>query len=774
MKVSFWTSSALTGPQPRLGFVDELRAFRSDESGVLAKPMIMILVLMFALGGLGMDLVRMERDRTNLQYTLDRAVLAAADLDQPLDPEAVVIDYMSKSGLGEYTTVVVPEVSPTAKRVKASVDTEFTAGWMNSIFYEDYMRNPDTYELEPITLPLLASSTAVESIGNVEISLVLDVSGSMRSNNRLVNLKRAAKEFVQTMDDNTEDGKMSISIVPYSTQVSMPAAFLDEMRVSDEHSYSNCINFDGSDFNTTGLNLSREYERTMHFSVWNYNDYRDDDEHVRQPTCASDADNPERTALLMSDNVAQLQSYIDAFEHSENTSIDLGMKWGTALLDPSVQPIIATLANDANPNQSIEARYANRPVSYQDTETLKVIVMMTDGQNTAQYYIKNDYREGLTPVWYNSEENVYSTYDPNRYGSDKYYWHQTGEWEDHPYGNGTYEETMIYRTSIPALVQKFRRNEDGNATIEFAILFPLMLMVLFAAVELGMINYRQIMLDRAMDMTVRDIRLGTGGDMQHDDIRDTICARSGFIKMAECNVSLKLEMVRLDPFNWGGIPPQADCVDSVEEADPLINFTNGGSNDLMFLRACASVDVLFPNWGLGDALQKDDGGRVNLYASSAFETVISKAAYTVSDLISRETAALNDDYIDSIYTLGKLMARAGSDMSMRVSVIRWDANDDRYYVDWSVERGDQMEIWTDANVTALNNKLPLMPDQERVIVVETWNDVEPAFRLEAIGVGKREIYNLVFTRPRFASQVAFEGSVVSDGSVHDDDDDAGT
>ncbi len=445
MKVSFWTSSALTGPQPRLGFVDELRAFRSDESGVLAKPMIMILVLMFALGGLGMDLVRMERDRTNLQYTLDRAVLAAADLDQPLDPEAVVIDYMSKSGLGEYTTVVVPEVSPTAKRVKASVDTEFTAGWMNSIFYEDYMRNPDTYELEPITLPLLASSTAVESIGNVEISLVLDVSGSMRNNNRLVNLKRAAKEFVQTMDDNTEDGKMSISIVPYSTQVSMPAAFLDEMRVSDEHSYSNCINFDGSDFNTTGLNLSREYERTMHFSVWNYYDYRDEDEHVRQPTCASDADNPERTALLMSDNVAQLQSYIDAFVDSENTSIDLGMKWGTALLDPSVQPIIATLANDANPNQSIEARYANRPVSYQDTETLKVIVMMTDGQNTAQYYIKDDYREGLTPVWYNSEENVYSTYDPNRYGSDKYYWHQTGQWEDHPYGNGQTQQWVCTR-----------------------------------------------------------------------------------------------------------------------------------------------------------------------------------------------------------------------------------------------------------------------------------------------------------------------------------------
>ena len=104
--------------------------------------------------------------------------------------------------------------------------------------------------------------------------------------------------------------------------------------------------------------------------------------------------------------------------------------------------------------------------------------------------------------------------------------------------------------------------------------------------------------------------------MQHDDIRDTICARSGFIKMAECNVSLKLEWC-VWPLQLGWHSTTSRSRGRVDKADPLINFTNGGSNDLMFLRACASVDVLFPNWGLGDALQKDDGGRVNLYASSA-------------------------------------------------------------------------------------------------------------------------------------------------------------
>ncbi|WOI35097.1 TadE/TadG family type IV pilus assembly protein [Tritonibacter scottomollicae] len=148
------------------------------------------------------------------------------------------------------------------------------------------------------------------------------------------------------------------------------------------------------------------------------------------------------------------------------------------------------------------------------------------------------------------------------------------------------------------------------------------------------------------------------------------------------------------------------------------------------------------------------------------ETVNTKAAYTVSDLISRETTALNDEYINSIYTLGRMMARANSGMSMRVSVIRWDADDARYYVDWSVERGAQMDIWTDATVVDIEDKLPTMPDEERIIVVETWNDVEPAFN---VGLGTRNIYNLVFSRPRFASQIAFEGSVVSDGTIHDDE-----
>ncbi|KUP92065.1 TadE/TadG family type IV pilus assembly protein [Tritonibacter horizontis] len=148
------------------------------------------------------------------------------------------------------------------------------------------------------------------------------------------------------------------------------------------------------------------------------------------------------------------------------------------------------------------------------------------------------------------------------------------------------------------------------------------------------------------------------------------------------------------------------------------------------------------------------------------ETINTKAAYTVSDLISRETTALNDDYVDSMFALAQLLVRSDSGMSMRLSVVFWDDTDNSYYVDWSVERGDLLNVWTDGNINDIKDSLPTMPDQERVILVETWNDVEPAFN---IGFSTRNIYNLVFTRPRFASRVAFEGEVFSDGSVHDDE-----
>lgn len=126
-----------------------------------------------------------------------------------------------------------------------------------------------------------------------------------------------------------------------------------------------------------------------------------------------------------------------------------------------------------------------------------------------------------------------------------------------------------------------------------------------------------------------------------------------------------------------------------------------------------------------------------------------KAAYTISDLISRETSDINDTYVDSMVELFDMMTHTPTESSMRITVIRWDEGDERYYVNWSANRGFPNDL-DDSNVSDLADKLPNMPDNEIVILVETNNVFVPLYD---IGMENIELENFVFTRPRFVDQV---------------------
>lgn len=56
---------------------------------------------------------------------------------------------------------------------------------------------------------------------------------------------------------------------------------------------------------------------------------------------------------------------------------------------------------------------------------------------------------------------------------------------------------------------RFRKEEYGNAVVPFALWMPVFLALILSSIELGTVTIRQTALERAMDDTVRDIRLGT-------------------------------------------------------------------------------------------------------------------------------------------------------------------------------------------------------------------------------------------------------------------------
>ncbi|MBM1688771.1 TadE/TadG family type IV pilus assembly protein [Sulfitobacter geojensis] len=129
-----------------------------------------------------------------------------------------------------------------------------------------------------------------------------------------------------------------------------------------------------------------------------------------------------------------------------------------------------------------------------------------------------------------------------------------------------------------------------------------------------------------------------------------------------------------------------------------------------------------------------------------------KAAFSIGDSISRETAPLDQAYIDGSLQLFEYLSNSQNLSSLRVTSLYYDAENDRFYRDWSKTSGGRPEL-SNGDVADWTSRLPVMPDNERVMLVETWSTYEPPFRT---GLEEREIKNFVFTRPRFAPRVCWQ------------------
>jgi len=171
-------------------------------------------------------------------------------------------------------------------------------------------------------------------------------------------------------------------------------------------------------------------------------------------------------------------------------------------------------------------------------------------------------------------------------------------------------------------LRRFRRKEDGTASIE--ILFMLLpFMILFmSAYEGGMVSTRHVMLERGVDLAVRDVRIGKLKEPTHALLKKQICDYAGIIP--DCLENLQLEMVRMDVRNWSTkLDGPIKCVDRALNVQPAVQFSNGQNNELMVLQVCSLFDPVAATsgWGqytLSEKIPKKSGGAYALVASSAF------------------------------------------------------------------------------------------------------------------------------------------------------------
>lgn len=354
--------------------------FWRDENGSLTILGLFMFVLMLVAGGVALDAMRAERQRADLQTTIDRGVLAATSLDQTRPGDVVMRDYLRAAG--------IPQDSV---RIEA-----FDNGSERSVAVDAVAVTPSLFMnvlgIKELTQPIRAS--AIEVRTEVELSLVVDISGSMAQNNRITLLRAAAKEFVGKLLQGRED-RTYVSLVPYNEWVNLGSTMTRYFPLADTHDLSRCVVFSDEAFRHLDLPAGEVLTRKGHFDRSNGGNGLGA---VTRPECAPD---DYAAVLPWSSNVTELRSQIDTLNAVGSTAINVGAKVGLLLLDPSSRPRLTAMINDGTlpVAKRVDPVFLDRPVDYRTVGTHKVLVLMTDGVNNTQRDLRPEFKSGPSTVY---------------------------------------------------------------------------------------------------------------------------------------------------------------------------------------------------------------------------------------------------------------------------------------------------------------------------------------------------------------------------------------
>ena len=443
-------------PSPRAlmrNLINHSQRFQRDEDGSLIIFALVLFLLMAMMGGFAVDMMRYEQTRTALQNTLDRCTLMAASLDQRLDPESVVKDCVDKAGFGtDLQSVLVTQALNSRSVVsKGRVDTK--PFFMHLIGINKF--------------DALGTSGAEQAITNVEIALVLDVSGSM-TGAKIANLKIAAAEFVDNMLANDPNHRISITIVPYNAQVNLGSVLRAKYQAVNLHGVAdvNCLELPSSVFSAPGI------PRNVDLPMMAYADHNYGTSQTNAAVSSTSSaalpnyaaafctKQPANIVRLPSQNATTLKSQINGLVAGGNTSITLGMKWGVSLLDPAARGMYNELIGAGQ----MGANLSGRPFNYTDPESMKVIVLMTDGEHVAHNRVTNTYKTGPSPI-YKSSGGDYSVYQAAHAGN-KYWVPHLGTWSATPYNGGAQQnwETVWTNLKVSYVAWQFYARALGSSS----------------------------------------------------------------------------------------------------------------------------------------------------------------------------------------------------------------------------------------------------------------------------------------------------------------------
>lgn len=372
-----------------------------DRRGVTAIMYALMLVPLFMVIGGAVDLGVAYYLKSRLGYAVDAAALAVGStVESGVDLEQRARDFVEAN----YPDAAIGDLEADALSVNV----------LNDVITVSAKASFDTFFLKLFQMPKItvsADAEVIRAVKGMDVALVLDITGSMRSGGKIGDLKDAATDLVNILfGDNDTHDKLQVGIVPYAVAVNPGAAVANALVTtgdtvstdidSDPLGWKGCLMEPlGIGSAVTDPDPDAEYDFDYEWNdpdpsditdwtwepyVWEFdpaitdNIYDPDDEDtVYYPagTYQNGGTGPNLgcpsaiTALTGSKQT--LLDTIDDLEpwHRGGTLSDIGMAWGIRLVSP-------------------EAPFTEgKP--WDEPRWMKAIVMMTDGENQL-YWLTDD------------------------------------------------------------------------------------------------------------------------------------------------------------------------------------------------------------------------------------------------------------------------------------------------------------------------------------------------------------------------------------------------
>ena len=183
---------------------------------------------------------------------------------------------------------------------------------------------------------------------------------------------------------------------------------------------------------------------------------------------------------------------------------------------------------------------------------------------------------------------------------------------------------------------RFKNGQDGNATIEFVVFFPALMALFLMGFESGYYMLRNVMLERSVDISIRDVRLSNNSLPDFDKLKKNICKNARILADCEGSIQIELQPVDTKPGEVAKLRSATLCRDVTSKENPL-DFTTydiGTQNQMMLVRVCALSKPLFPSTRYSAGMVRDTRGNYAIVATAAFVTEPGARAVKVKDTTS--------------------------------------------------------------------------------------------------------------------------------------------